>query len=250
MRKDSFFIFGTSVILTALIIGGVYYMTVVRNPASEKTDAWQTLSPNQPTGYVNSTPDISAETSQRRTDTPIKCQDPEIGEYWTNAATCEGADLHNRLSHAAPLVTSPDRKKYSGQDYTPPAKQAANSRTKKNSKPNLRFNGKSPPPGLNISCRFSVGKALEIERDLAAADDPKESTWRENYCKWRCEAVKDQCPVEDSYFYYQYTEICGMGYTNNCQYQVSSYCRSRSPSYFRRGGSCSADRNPGANQDG
>jgi hypothetical protein len=61
-----------------------------------------------------------------------------------------------------------------------------------------------------------VGKALEIERDLAAADDPYNSTWRETYCRFRCEAIEDDCPVDDRDFYYKIRPMC-----RNTQYD---YC--------------------------
>jgi hypothetical protein len=131
MRKDSAKIAGFTVLLAAAIIGGGYYMAVLRNPAppaQESADAWQTLIPsqnrppsqNQTTTQANTRSDVPAGTSRGRTDTPIKCQDPERGEYWTNAATCDQADLNNRLSYSAPLATNPSQDKYSGQDYVPP----------------------------------------------------------------------------------------------------------------------------------
>jgi len=51
----------------------------------------------------------------------IRCTDPEVGEFFTNAVTCDAADLSNRLSYSAPLATTLNRDKYSGQDYVPPA---------------------------------------------------------------------------------------------------------------------------------
>jgi len=220
MRKDSLFIFGISLLLTTLIVGCVYYMYTARQsePGSpEKAGAWKASTQIQAKGNVESIPDVSAETSRRRTDTPIKCQDPELGEFWTNAATCEGTDLQNRISYSAYFASTPAQQDNNGQDFGLLAKQATNSPTEDgNKKPNLRFSGKSPPPGLNISCKFSVGKALEIERDLAVSDDPKESIWRKNYCKWRCEANKDQCPVNDDYFFYRYWDLCVNEYQKIC----------------------------------
>ena len=132
MRKDSATIAGLTVLLTAAILGGGYYMAVIRHPASpplESGDAWQTLSPRPdlPTGSARTVPDVSAGTPQGRTDTPIKCHDPELSEFWTNAVTCEGADLNNRLSYSEPLATIPNRDQYSGHDYLPPEQSAANS---------------------------------------------------------------------------------------------------------------------------
>lgn len=82
-------IFGVSALLTATIIGGVYHMAAIKSAAEPPDSAkatWQTLKPNesQPTGNAG----VSAETSSHRTNTPIKCHDPEIGEFWTNSASC------------------------------------------------------------------------------------------------------------------------------------------------------------------
>jgi hypothetical protein len=141
----------------------------------------------------------------------LVCEHPELGTFYTNASSCHEADLDNRISHAESFSPVPDRDRYSGNDYQTPQKAAGNSRTDRkpeNQKPNLRLHGKSPPNGLNVSCKFSVGKALEIERTLAAADDPRESTWRESYCKQRCEAIRESCPVADDYFYYRFRNVC------------------------------------------
>lgn len=76
--------------------------------------------------------------------------------------------------------------------------------------------GKSSPSGLNPSCTFAVGNALEIERTLSATDNPSESVWRENYCRWRCDAVERECEVPDGYFYYSYRKLCPNEYWNGC----------------------------------
>jgi hypothetical protein len=62
-------------------------------------------------------------------DDERNCPVPEIGSFFTNAATCEGADPHNRISIAEPLHTTPGQDRYSGQDYAPPDQQAGNSRS-------------------------------------------------------------------------------------------------------------------------
>jgi hypothetical protein len=213
MRKDSATITGVTVVLTAAIIGGGYYMAIVRHPAQtspESADAWQTLTPrpDQASGSARTVPDVPAGTSQGRTDTPIKCYDPELGEFWTNATTCDQADLNNRLSYSDPLATTPNRDQYSGQDYSPPGQEAVNSRSDNNAKPDLRLSAKSPPSGLNVACKFSVGMALEIERDLAAADQPYESIRRDTYCEFRCEVIAKNCPIRDDYFYYSFHKMC------------------------------------------
>jgi hypothetical protein len=217
MRKDTATILIVSVLITALVMGGAYYLRMVSTAAAGNTSA--NANTKAKANALNSaigTPDVPAGTPPARGNVIIQCTDPEVGEFFTNAATCDAADLSNRLSYSAPLVTTPNRDKYSGQGYVSPAQQAANSRVENTKKPNLRSQGKSPPAGLNVSCKFSVGMALEIERDLSATDDPRESTWRENYCKWRCEARQEKCPVADSYFYYRYEEMCGTYHLNQC----------------------------------
>jgi hypothetical protein len=211
MRKDSIVIFGTSVLITAAIIGGVYYMAVVKSAAEPPDPAkttWQTIKPNesQPTGNAG----VSAETSSRRTNTPIKCYDPEIGEFWTNAASCGEADLHNRLSEAPSITTPEQRKPYGNEDYVSPQEEAERNRGKTRTvsqssaeKPSLRLNAKSPPSGLSAECKFPVGKALELERALSATDDPRESIWREDYCDWLTEVWEKGCEVPDDLFYYK-----------------------------------------------
>jgi hypothetical protein len=221
MQKNSKIKWELSALLGAAIIGGAWFLLAARDtppPQPEPTTTWQTLTPgpNPPSGNAKSVPDVSAATSPLRGSTIIRCTDPEVGEFFTNATTCDAADLSNRLSYSAPLATTPNRDKYSGQDYVPPAQQAANSRADDTFKPNLRSQAKSPPDGLNVSCKFSVGMALKLERNLSAADDPKKSIWREDYCKWRCEALQKNCPVADSYFYYRHREICGFYYLNQC----------------------------------
>ena len=219
MRKDSTIILLVSVLVTAAVFGGAYYMSVVYHSAEDpfRTEAETPefpransgINPNSVTGATGAV-DASSETSGyeigSRTDTAIKCHHPDVGEFWTNAATCEGADLDNRLSYSAPLATTPYRDRYNESGYKTPSQMAADDRGDR--KPNLRLLGKSPPPGLPPECKFPVGKALEIERDLAAARNPYESTWRKSYCEFRCEVMQDNCPIQDDYFYFEYRSKC------------------------------------------
>jgi len=111
-------------LLTAAILLGVNYINETRTPKEPKPDpetTWQTLTPNNK--------NVPAGTSSARTDTPIKCYDPEIGEFWTNAATCEGADLNNRISNAQLLPATAERDKYDDRNYKTPGQEAASSRT-------------------------------------------------------------------------------------------------------------------------
>ena len=83
-------------------------------------------------------------------------------------------------------------------------------------KPDLRRPYNHAPEGLPAACRFPVGKALDMERLLSVVDNPRDSIWREDYCKWRCEVLNSKCPVAADYFYYRIANVCGNGYTFRC----------------------------------
>lgn len=155
---------GLALLLLAAIAGSAYYLLVMRHPAPippppeaqpKAPTTWQTITPRpgQEGTVASDAPRVPAETSRGRTDTPIKCFDPEVGEFWTNATTCEraGADLSKQLADPAPQVTasgpvpSPqadkapkstaaikaNRAKYMGQDYLTPEQAAAKSHSEK-----------------------------------------------------------------------------------------------------------------------
>lgn len=148
-----------ALVLLAAIVGGAYYLLVMRQPApiSPTTSpraptTWQTLTPRpgQVGTEASDAPRVPAGTSPGRTDTPIKCFDPEVGEFWTNATTCTRAstDLSKQLADPAPQITasSPvastqkgktanstpgikaDRDRTMGQGYMTPEEEAAKSR--------------------------------------------------------------------------------------------------------------------------
>jgi hypothetical protein len=206
MRKDSAFIVGATALITAAILGGAWYMAQRQAAVAvdPKETIWTTLDPG--VGGASSVPDISAETSTGRSARIIACGLPDGSKAFTNAASCAEADFDNRLSIADPLAAPSVQSRYSGEDYQPPAQQARDARA--DAKPNLRLTGKSPPSGLNPSCTFNVGKALELERALSAAEEPGESIWREDYCRWIQEARAENCQVPSDLFYYG--NLCGL----------------------------------------
>jgi hypothetical protein len=216
MRKDSIAIGGLSLLITAAVVGGAWYLAQQepKTPPSPEEAAWTTLEP----GAVDasSVPDVAAETSSARGDQILECHDPKVGKFYTNAASCAEADVHNRLSIAQPLASAQKPRPYSGTEYKSPAEQAKESRQSKPKKPNLRLLAKAPPSGLNPACTFAVGKALELERDLSTVRDPSKSIWREDYCKWRCEAARDNCGVPADTYYYEYRKLCPDQYYYGC----------------------------------
>jgi len=202
MRKDSAFIFGFSVLITAGIVGGAYYMNVVRPSQPSEHLPKPTISSSRVVG--NSIDPGAAR--PHWTDKPIKCIDEEIGEFWTNASNCEDADLNNRLSIAEPIREV---------DYiSPNAKEArreihSSARRNASREPSLRRVAKAVPSNLSVSCKFAAGRALEIERMLSTADDPRESIWRKNYCRWVNDARSRGCKLERNFFFYG--DLCGYG---------------------------------------
>ena len=190
MRRDSAFVFGFSILISAVIVSGLYYMSVQRpiQHASSEIGKQKGTIAEPAVGMSSGVSDPQS----NRTDQIIKCIDPDIGEFWTNARDCQSADLDNRMSNA---------QSYRGAIY-PGSKtsesQKDNHKTSKrimNQKPDIRQVAKEVPDGLSVSCRFAVGRALEIERPLSAADDPAESIWRESYCKWVTEVREEDCNV-------------------------------------------------------
>jgi hypothetical protein len=204
MRKDSAFILGFSVLITAGIVGGAYYMNEVRplQDAASRTGQQEIPVTEQ---VIGDAPSL-VYPQNNPTDQIIKCFDPEKGEFWTNAKDCESADLSNRISNA---------QTYKSIDYiSPSAKEVrrnlrASANRKSSGKPSLRQVGNTVPDGLSVSCKFAVGRAQEIERSLSVADDPAESIWRENYCRWVKDARNRGCRLERDVFYYGY--LCGHG---------------------------------------
>jgi hypothetical protein len=160
MREHSTAATSLALLLLAAIIGGAYYLLVMRHPAPvpptpspRAPTTWKTIAPRpgQESSVASDAPRVPAETSKGRTDTPIKCFDPEVGEFWTNAATCRDADMSKQLANPAPQVsasspvadagadktaenktgTRADRARLMGQDYKTPEEAATRSRSDK-----------------------------------------------------------------------------------------------------------------------
>ena len=198
MKRDSALIFGFSILFSMAIVGGLYYMSVLRplqKPGSEESKL-QSAIPKQAVGMSGDAPNSQS----NRTNQIIKCVDPEIGEFWTNASDCETADLDNRISSA---------QSYNGSSSNSPVARKSIPQTAKRAsinEPDIRQVAREVPDGLGVTCKFAVGKALELERPLSAADDPAKSIWREDYCKWIRDSYEEQCKLPSGIFFYE--SIC------------------------------------------
>ncbi|MEJ8568631.1 hypothetical protein [Elongatibacter sediminis] len=155
----------SAVLLTAALLAGTWYVANERAPTphdpAEAT--WTTLKPGSTSSQTTPTTNPSSQAppttnpssqappttnpsfrtpqsgdpestspSPRTTPNPetiLRCHDPEIGDFYTNAPTCAAADPHNRITIAEPLVTHSAENTYSGQNYTTPEQDAGNSRS-------------------------------------------------------------------------------------------------------------------------
>jgi hypothetical protein len=222
MRKESTVIFVLALLISAGTIGTLSYLHHVENtgsterfgaPPAHQIEPRVAREPSdtQQQAQSGSSQALPQQQISGRTDTPIECPLPDGATFWTNAATCEGADLHNRISIADPPETwHLDRAER--EQRSSPTKNSTLGRDAAIPKPTIHGPGRAPPSGLRPECRFPVGRALEIERMLATADNPYESGWRKSYCRFRNEAIDDQCPVADSYYYYRYDNMCRRRY--------------------------------------
>ena len=207
MRKDSLIVFATSIVLTLGIIGGAHYLYLQD----------QKLIPDEPvvkpqavTGAVQTKSRMN-QPAKRRTAKIIQCTQPDGSVFWTNANRCEDADLNNTLSYYDHVTPAPRVRTSNLDQRKPKAKrlQVANSGNKRL---------KSIPWKMNNACSFAIGKAQQIEkRSLRLKDDPSESSWKNSYCRWVCEARAENC--EDIEDYLGMTRLCPRK-----NYPDKSYC--------------------------
>lgn len=104
MRKDSFLIRVNTVLVSAAVVAGIWYVANFQPATSVSTkEAMGTVLPPHPQPEEEVPPPnghVSAETPSGRTYQIIECHSPDIGRFWTNAASCDEAVLHNRVSVA------------------------------------------------------------------------------------------------------------------------------------------------------
>jgi hypothetical protein len=120
IRKESNPILIITVLLTTAVVGGGYWVArqAQMQAGLNNITGWQQLpkNPEEKNASGNSNP-------------IIKCFDAERGEFFTNAANCDEADLANRMSYAEPYQKEKPENTYGGKDYMPPEQQAVNSRS-------------------------------------------------------------------------------------------------------------------------
>ena len=145
MKKDSARLFGITVVITAAIVGGAYLLDRANRtgrPLPPEQATWTELTPssrndsstpssrNGQSPYPGSTGNPSTPTANVSAETSaegiITCQHPDHGTVYTNAASCEEADLDNRISEAEPYQPASNPERYKNSDYQPPQDDDAN----------------------------------------------------------------------------------------------------------------------------
>lgn len=213
MNRESVLIFTTAIVLSAGIVGGLYYLSLkeLRRPSGIDTVQPESQDAAKQVRQKKSS-------SNGRTAAIKKCTKPDGSEFWTNAVNCDGADLNNRISRADPM------KSITGQKYSSATRDSRNSgKSGKAGKPGEagkpRKSGnsyssasqKSPlkpiPQTMPVSCKFPIGMARKIERkSLSLKSDPADSIWKKPYCRWVCDARTEGCEYLDDYL--EYIELC------------------------------------------
>lgn len=213
MNRESLFIFMTAIALSAGIVGGLYYMAVIKPEYSSRVETRQSEpqsgSANTKRGNRTKVP------ASGRTNVVKKCTQADGSVFWTNAVSCDAADLNNRISRADPVQP------FTGNTHLAKTSSSRSSaRSGKAGKPGAAgksgnsYSSRSQdsvvkpiPQTMPVSCKFPIGMARKIERkSLSLKSDPADSIWKKSYCRWVCDARTEGC--EDIGDYLEKVNIC------------------------------------------
>ena len=118
-----------------------------------------------------------------RTDQILTCKADDGSTFYTNATSCDAADLENRVN----VVSSRPADTGMGQNCLGTQEEKAVSM-------------------FHSDCQVEFNKALELERYLAAADDPASSRRAQEYCDLIAQGVANGCMATSQTFCY--LQIC------------------------------------------
>lgn len=198
MNKETLILLLTTLVITAGMVGGLHYWYLHRQgllaePREVGTRPGFETGERAPQPAPASTPAPVA-----RSGAIIECPAPDGTRFYTNAPSCEEADLDNRLSEAQRYrsVARPGAEPALRRAATAGGRAGRSSNSP--SLPGYR----QTPGSVPRACKWEWGRALEIERMLAAADEPGESRWVPNYCQRLCEAFEEGCrPTGDDFHF-------------------------------------------------
>lgn len=208
MRKESIIIFTLSALITAIIVGSLIYLDHKSRPGQEHSQDSAALAPPIEAGFakepiVVTHPKVRKASTDARLKYPQKCTGANGEVIFTDQPDCANAAPKSSFSIVESVVAAPRQSETQGRSKSNTRKAANDHKTKK---PTLALGTAALPKDTPVECKFPMGKALEIERDLSAAKDPAESIWKKSYCRWIREARQDGCEVTSEHFYY--LKIC------------------------------------------
>lgn len=200
-----------AVIVTAAIIGMLLWFQRADDPYQLP---WSPDGPTQPTS-TDSRPQNSAERvgviqpqpEPRYTNEIKRCTAPDGSTFYTNAISCDQADLSNQLS----IVDAPTRRPASQATRQASEPSTARQTSAQRSRPANRC-GPGRPTQEAVSnkvpraCRWEWGRAQELDKLIRIADEPSESIWFEEYCERLREVRENGCRVDPSAFCFE--ELC------------------------------------------
>lgn len=197
MRGENLFIFVTAVLLSAGLIAAAWYFDaseVTPEPASK---------PFTPFADQDSMPEPARQSIDEASLKRLppagpgglrKCTGPGGQLVITDQPSCEDLELKPGLS----VIDAPEYRSLPERTARATSRPAPASPVR----PRQRDLGKPPPQGLNVECRWLVGRAGEIERVLGEADVPAESIWKQDYCDVLREVRQAGCRVPSDQFYF------------------------------------------------
>ncbi|KAA9131547.1 hypothetical protein F3N42_09530 [Marinihelvus fidelis] len=201
MQATKTLLFYAAVITTLATLGYAFWLdTRPQAPEPEPNHSKATTAPPTPS---HQPPPIAAPSPSPARKTLRKCTGDHGEPVFTvtDDPNCKPYTSGNTLS----VIEQMPRNSWLEQKRRAEQAQAENRRTNTPRKynPDIRLTGKSPPRGTTRECKFPIGRALEVERMLSAADDASESAWLDEYCEWVSEASGLQCPDLASTLYYE-----------------------------------------------
>lgn len=115
-----------------------------------------------------------------RTDTILRCTAPDGSTFYTNATSCDAADLDNRVN----VVPAPE----TGADGSRPGRCLSD-------QPESTYR-------FLPECREVFTEALKVERFLSRAPDPAKSRRAREYCDLIAQGVSSGCMATSELFCY------------------------------------------------
>lgn len=199
-----------AVLLTAVVVVVLLLLSADRSGSpvegalKQHSSSPVQMAPEEPTSPEKSSPRPQAQHGDRiRT-----CTAPDGSTVYTNVLNCDDLDHSQRISvieapRSSPRTTSrPEDARRTVQARPRPGAQNSSDQCGKQSLHLFVPNERKVPQ----SCKWSWGRAQELERMLSAAKEPGDSIWLKEYCERLREVKSDGCRIDTRAFCYE--ELC------------------------------------------